>query len=56
MEVLLDYVNRGKIEHLVRMRERLDEHSRLLESQLAGLEALVREKGEYNETETVLVP
>jgi hypothetical protein len=56
MEVLLDYVNRGKIEHLVRMRERLDEHSRLLESQLAGLEALVREKGEYNETEAVLAP
>lgn len=51
MEVLLDYVNRGKIEHLVRMRERLDEHSRLLESQLAGLEALVREKGESNEIE-----
>ena len=47
MDTLLDYVNRGKIEHLVRMRERLDEHSRMLESQLAGLEALVREKGEY---------
>jgi hypothetical protein len=56
MEVLLDYVNRGKIEHLVRMRERLDEHSRLLESQLAGLEAFVRENGEYNETEAVLAP
>lgn len=56
MEVLLDYVNRGKIEHLVRMRERLDEHSRLLESQLAGLEALVRENGEYNETEAALAP
>jgi len=51
MEVLLDYVNRGKIEHLVRMRERLDEHSRMLESQLAGLEALVRKKGEYNATQ-----
>jgi len=47
MDTLLDYVNRGKIEHLVRMRERLDEHSRMLESQLSGLEALVREKGEY---------
>lgn len=30
------------------MRERLDEHSRFLESQLAGLEALVKEKGEWN--------
>ena len=30
------------------MRERLDEHSRMLESQLAGLECLVREKGELN--------
>jgi hypothetical protein len=28
------------------MRERLDEHSRFLESQLAGLEALVQERGE----------
>ena len=34
------------------MRERLDEHSRFLESQLAGLEALVRERGELD----VVVP
>lgn len=34
------------------MRERLDEHSRYLESQLAGLEAIVQEKGESN----VIVP
>ena len=34
------------------MRERLDEHSRYLESQLAGLEALVAEKGEID----VVVP
>lgn len=34
------------------MRERLDEHSRFLEAQLAGLEALVVEKGETD----VVVP
>jgi hypothetical protein len=34
------------------MRERLDEHSRFLEEQLAGLEALVKEKGETD----VIVP
>jgi hypothetical protein len=34
------------------MRERLDEHSRFLEEQLAGLEALVKEKGETD----VVVP
>lgn len=28
------------------MRERLDEHSRFLESQLAGLESLVQNKGQ----------
>jgi len=52
IEVLTDYCNRGKLEHLIRMRERLDEHSRFLEAQLAGLEALVNEKGESN----VVVP
>lgn len=36
------------MDHLIRMRERMDEHSRFLESQLAGLEALVKEKGEIN--------
>lgn len=30
------------------MRERLDEHSRHLELQVAGLEALVRERGELD--------
>mmetsp|Transcript_11938 Transcript_11938/g.34485 ORF Transcript_11938/g.34485 Transcript_11938/m.34485 type:complete len:1165 (+) Transcript_11938:106-3600(+) len=45
MEILLDYCNRGKVEHLIRMRERLDEHARYLELQLAGLEAMVQEKG-----------
>jgi len=43
-----DYCTRGKVEHLIRMRERLDDHSRYLESQLAGLEALVAEKGEVD--------
>eukprot|EP00980_Cylindrotheca_fusiformis_P027804 scaffold22560_cov135-Cylindrotheca_fusiformis.AAC.15 len=46
MDTLLDYCTRGKVEHLIRMRERLDEHSRFLESQLAGLEAIIKEKGE----------
>lgn len=32
------------------MRERLDDHSRFLESQLAQLEALVKEKGELDIT------
>lgn len=48
MDTLLDYCTRGKVEHLIRMRERLDEHSRLLEAQLAGLEAHVKEKGEID--------
>jgi len=46
MKVLMDYCSRGKVEHLIRMRERLDEHSRFLESQLAGLEVMVEEKAE----------
>jgi len=45
MDTLLDYCSRGKVEHLIRMRERLDDHSRFLEAQLAGLETLVKEKG-----------
>ena len=45
-DVLMDYSTRGKVDHLIRMRERLDDHSRFLEMQLAGLEALVKEKGE----------
>ena len=45
-DVLMDYSKRGKVDHLIRMRERLDDHSRFLEMQLAGLEALVKEKGE----------
>jgi hypothetical protein len=40
------------VEHLIRMRERLDDHSRLLELQLSGLETSVKEKGEVN----VVVP
>jgi hypothetical protein len=52
MDTLMDYCTRGKVEHLIRMRERLDEHSRYLEAQLAGLEALVQEKGEID----VVVP
>jgi hypothetical protein len=52
MDTLFDYCTRGKVEHLIRMRERLDEHSRFLESQLAGLEAIIREKGESD----VVVP
>lgn len=52
MDILSDYCTRGKVEHLIRMRERLDDHSRFLEHQLAGLEALVLKKGEL----TVTVP
>ena len=52
VEIMTDYCNRGKVEHLIRMRERLDEHSRFLEAQLAGLEALAKEKGESS----VVVP
>ncbi|GKY95162.1 hypothetical protein MPSEU_000479700 [Mayamaea pseudoterrestris] len=48
METLLDYCQRGKVEHLIRMRERLDDHARFLETQLAGLESAVQEKGESN--------
>jgi hypothetical protein len=44
MEILVDYCKRGKCEHLIRMRERLDEHCRFLEAQLAGLEALALEQ------------
>lgn len=55
MDILLDYCKRGKVEHLIRMRERLDDHSRFLESQLAGLEALIqqreREAAETSQTE-----
>ena len=48
----MDYCQRGKVEHLIRMRERLDDHSRFLESQLAALEVLVKQKGESD----VVVP
>jgi len=47
-DVLMDYSKRGKVDHLIRMRERLDDHSRFLEAELAGLEALAKEKGELN--------
>eukprot|EP00977_Amphora_coffeiformis_P008852 scaffold1999_cov153-Amphora_coffeaeformis.AAC.12 len=53
-EILFDYCSRGKVEHLIRMRERLDEHARYLELQLAGLEQLVKEKGQSNVTVPVL--
>jgi len=52
METLLDYCQRGKVEHLIRMRERLDDHARFLELQLAGLDVFVKEKGESD----VIVP
>lgn len=45
MDTLLNYCTRGKVEHLIRMRERLDEHSLMLESQLAGLSTLMAEHG-----------
>ena len=54
MDILFDYCARGKVEHLIRMRERLDEHSRYLEQQLAGLEMLVLEKG--GDANTSLTP
>lgn len=47
-DVLMDYSKRAKVDHLIRMRERLDEHTRFLESQLAGLEALVKKNGEWD--------
>ena len=47
-DMLMDYSQRGKVDHLIRLRERMDEHSRFLEAQLAGLEALVKEKGELD--------
>jgi hypothetical protein len=56
MDILLDYCTRGKVEHLIRMRERLDDHSRFLELQLAGLEALVKERGESNVTVPLAPP
>lgn len=48
--VLVDYCQRGKLEHLIKMRERLDDHSRFLELQLAELEVLVKQKGESKVT------
>ena len=50
--ILQDYCRRGKVEHLIRMRERLEEHSMFLQEHIAGLEALVQEKGESD----VVVP
>ena len=48
--VLVDYCQRGKLEHLIKMREKLDDHSRFLELQLAELEVLVKQKGESKTT------
>ena len=39
------------MEHLIRMRERLDEHSRFLECQLAGLEMLIQREQNGIESE-----
>jgi len=44
MDILFDYCNRGKVEHLIRMRERLDEHAYFLEAQLSGLDEMVAQK------------
>jgi len=44
--MIKDYCTRGKVEHLIRMRERLDDHSRFLELQLASLESLVKRRNE----------
>jgi len=44
MDTLLDYCSRGKVEHLIRMRERLDDHSRFLEAQLAGMESFLADE------------
>ena len=46
MNCLLDYSLRGKVEHLVRMRERLDDHSRFLEVRLAELHLLIKQNKE----------
>lgn len=54
MTTLLDYCWRGKVEHMIRMRERLDCHSRFLESQLAGLEALAQRYGESSPSDYVI--
>jgi hypothetical protein len=56
MTILLDYCRRGKVEHLIKMRERLDCHSRFLEYQLAGLEARVKEVGESKVVVPALPP
>lgn len=55
MEILLDYATRGKVEHLIRMRERMDDHSRFLESQLAGLEALIQDRAVAEASSTIAV-
>ena len=51
-DILMDYSKRGKVDHLIRLRERMDEHSRFLEAQLAGLEARVLENQEKEKGET----
>ena len=56
MEILIDYSTRGKVEHLIKMRERLDCHSRFLEYQLAGLESKVKAVGESNVKVPVALP
>mmetsp|Transcript_34881 Transcript_34881/g.80659 ORF Transcript_34881/g.80659 Transcript_34881/m.80659 type:complete len:101 (-) Transcript_34881:463-765(-) len=48
IDTLLDYSERGKVDHLVRMRETLDSHAEMLQGQLATLEKLVAEYGEVS--------
>ncbi|GAX28920.1 E3 ubiquitin-protein ligase UHRF1 [Fistulifera solaris] len=55
IDILLDYCKRGKVEHLIRMRERLDDHARFLESQLAGLEARLQEKDAETRTSSMVL-
>ena len=52
IDVLADYCSRGKLEHLIRMRERLDDHSKFLEYQLAAFEDRVREKQKSDQIKT----
>jgi hypothetical protein len=49
-DILMDCSKRGKVDHLICMRERMDDHARFLETQLAGLEALAQERGEGDST------
>merc|ERR1711862_432183 len=52
MDILLDYKNRGKLEHLIRMCERLDEHLLMLQAEYSGFLCLIQEKGEIDFSST----